>query len=168
MHNDPQLGILRLKYSAKLSQIALRYSQLGKMLYTLLPSFVALTACASALAVPANVGSSGTLQTSIGNSRPDHEEYDLEPSASFAFAGITTFARLPSKQCLTETGPVDDILILGFPFDTATSFRTGTRLGPNAVRQGSRAASLACVFPVFLRFSQGRRSKIEQLTANNI
>jgi agmatinase len=32
---------------------------------------------------------------------------------------------------------------LGFPFDTATSYRTGTRFGPNAIRQGSRAASLA-------------------------
>jgi agmatinase len=40
---------------------------------------------------------------------------------------------------------VDDILILGFPFDTATSYRTGTRFGPNAIRQGSRAASLAYI-----------------------
>ena len=74
------------------------------------------------------------------------DEYDLEPSAKFAFAGITTFSRLPQAQCLTESGPVDDILILGFPFDTATSYRTGTRFGPNAIRQGSRAASLAFVF----------------------
>lgn len=70
-------------------------------------------------------------------------KYDLEPSANFAFAGVTTFSQLPHAQCLTETGPVDDILIVGFPFDTATSYRTGTRFGPNAIRQGSRAASLA-------------------------
>ncbi|KAF7563309.1 hypothetical protein G7046_g814 [Stylonectria norvegica] len=71
------------------------------------------------------------------------EEFDLEPSAHYAFAGITTFSQLPAVQCLTEEGPVDDILVMGFPFDTATSYRTGTRFGPNAVRQGSRAASLA-------------------------
>ncbi|KAH0844573.1 putative agmatinase 1 [Fonsecaea pedrosoi] len=105
---------------------------------TFLYSVAALTACSSALAVPTT---SNSRQTSLKGGDDDH--YDLEPSANFAFSGITTFAKLPSVQCLTETGPVDDILILGFPFDTATSYRTGTRLGPNAVRQGSRAASLA-------------------------
>ncbi|KIX92189.1 uncharacterized protein Z520_12070 [Fonsecaea multimorphosa CBS 102226] len=110
------------------------------MHFTFLYSVTALAACSSALAVPAT---SSVRQTSIGKLTKDDDDYDLEPSASFAFAGITSFAKLPSVQCLTETGPVDDILILGFPFDTATSYRTGTRLGPNAVRQGSRAASLA-------------------------
>ncbi|OAL32811.1 hypothetical protein AYO20_07768 [Fonsecaea nubica] len=106
---------------------------------TFLYSVAALTACSSALAVPTTGNS---RQTSL-RKPADDDNYDLEPSANFAFSGITTFAKLPSVQCLTETGPVDDILILGFPFDTATSYRTGTRLGPNAVRQGSRAASLA-------------------------
>ena len=82
-------------------------------------------------------------QISIDILEKHHEEYDLTPSATYAFAGITTFAQLPQAQCLHESGPVDDLLILGFPFDTATSYRTGTRLGPNAIRQGSRAASLA-------------------------
>ncbi|KIW91455.1 agmatinase [Cladophialophora bantiana CBS 173.52] len=109
------------------------------MRFVLLYSLAALATCSSALAVPAP----GAQQASIGNSAKDDDDYDLEPSANFAFSGITTFSKLPSVQCLTEAGPVDDILILGFPFDTATSYRTGTRLGPNAVRQGSRAASLA-------------------------
>ena len=112
-----------------------------KMHFTFLYGLAALAAWSSALVVPA----SNVRQTSIGKLAKDDDDYDLEPTASFAFAGITSFAKLPSVQCLTETGPVDDILILGFPFDTATSYRTGTRLGPNAVRQGSRAASLACV-----------------------
>ncbi|KIX02148.1 agmatinase [Rhinocladiella mackenziei CBS 650.93] len=84
-----------------------------------------------------------TSLASYNQRKGDGEDYDLEPSANFAFSGITTFSKLPQAQCLTETGPVDDILILGFPFDTATSYRTGTRFGPNAIRQGSRAASLA-------------------------
>ncbi len=105
-------------------------------------SLAALAAFASALVVPPRTDE----QVSIENSKK-HGNYDLEPSANFAFSGITTFAQLPSVQCLTESGPVDDILILGFPFDTATSYRTGTRFGPNAVRQGSRAASLAFVCP---------------------
>ncbi|KAK6381508.1 hypothetical protein LTS17_004566 [Exophiala oligosperma] len=102
-------------------------------------SLAASAACSAAIAVPTR----NWLQTSIEATKKHHEEYNLEPSANFAFAGITTFAQLPQAQCLTETGPVDDILILGFPFDTATSYRTGARFGPNAVRQGSRAASLA-------------------------
>ena len=73
----------------------------------------------------------------------ESDEFDLEPSAQYAFSGITTFAQLPAVQCLAEDGPVDEILIVGFPFDTATSYRTGTRFGPNAIRQGSRAVSLA-------------------------
>jgi len=71
------------------------------------------------------------------------EKYDLTPSATYAFTGITTFFKLPSASCLTTDGPVGDILVVGLPFDTATSYRSGTRLGPNAIRQGSRAPSLA-------------------------
>ena len=95
----------------------------------------------SALVVP----SADASQSRINKLQKDDKQYDLEPSANFAFAGITTFGQLPHVQCLHEKGPVDDILVLGFPFDTATSYRTGTRLGPNAIRQGSRAAVLASV-----------------------
>lgn len=83
-------------------------------------------------------------QWPLVNANDDEEDrFDLEPNAKYAFSGITTFFQLPSVQCLAESGPVDDILVVGFPFDTATSYRTGTRFGPNAIRQGSRAASLA-------------------------
>lgn len=83
------------------------------------------------------------LQKPVEAEQPaEAEKYDLTPSASYAFAGITTFLKLPSQSCLTSSGPSPDILVVGLPFDTATSYRSGTRFGPNAIRQGSRAASL--------------------------
>jgi agmatinase len=50
------------------------------------------------------------------------------------FAGIATFARLPT---LAEV-PRWDIAVVGVPFDGGTSYRPGARFGPAAVRQGSR------------------------------
>lgn len=111
------------------------------MRFTTLYTLAAAASSCAALVLPLD----DARQISIDISARHQEEYDLTPSATFAFAGITTFAQLPQAQCLHEDGPVDDILVLGFPFDTATSYRTGTRLGPNAIRQGSRAASLAFV-----------------------
>jgi agmatinase len=49
------------------------------------------------------------------------------------FAGIRTFMRLPH---VTELDGVEAAAI-GIPFDTGTSFRTGARFGPEAIRSGS-------------------------------
>jgi len=49
------------------------------------------------------------------------------------FAGIRTFMRLPHT---TELAGVDAAAI-GIPFDTATSYRTGARFGPEAIRSAS-------------------------------
>ena len=49
------------------------------------------------------------------------------------FAGIRTFMRLPH---VTELEGVDAAAI-GIPFDTATSFRSGARFGPEAIRSAS-------------------------------
>jgi agmatinase len=49
------------------------------------------------------------------------------------FAGIRTFMRLPH---VTELAGVDAIAY-GIPFDTATSYRTGPRFGPEAIRSAS-------------------------------
>jgi agmatinase len=49
------------------------------------------------------------------------------------FAGIRTFMRLPY---LTDLAGVDAAAI-GIPFDTATSFRSGARFGPEAIRSVS-------------------------------
>ncbi len=49
------------------------------------------------------------------------------------FAGICTFARAPFQA----TPSAVDVAILGVPYDSATSNRSGTRLGPRALREQS-------------------------------
>lgn len=55
----------------------------------------------------------------------------------WGFSGISTFAHLQHKRCLTEPGAEYDIAILGAPFDTAVSYRPGARFGPRAIRAAS-------------------------------
>ncbi|MFL5925454.1 MAG: agmatinase [Gaiellaceae bacterium] len=59
------------------------------------------------------------------------------------FAGVRTFMRLPHTTDLTGV----DAAAIGIPFDTATSYRTGARFGPEAVRSAS--ALLRPYHPVF-------------------
>ncbi|HET6946104.1 MAG TPA: agmatinase [Gaiellaceae bacterium] len=49
------------------------------------------------------------------------------------FAGIRTFMRAPH---VTDLRGVDAV-VYGIPFDTATSYRTGPRFGPEAIRSAS-------------------------------
>jgi agmatinase len=49
------------------------------------------------------------------------------------FAGIRTFMRAPH---VTDVDGVDAV-VYGIPFDTATSYRTGARYGPEAIRSAS-------------------------------
>jgi agmatinase len=63
---------------------------------------------------------------------PRHHPFDA--LAYPRFEGISTFMRLPHTQDLTEV----DVAIVGVPFDTGASYRTGQRFGPQAVRAGSR------------------------------
>src|SRR5213592_1970474 len=49
------------------------------------------------------------------------------------FAGIRTYMRTPH---VTELAGVD-AAVYGIPFDTATSYRTGARFGPEAIRSAS-------------------------------
>lgn len=49
------------------------------------------------------------------------------------FAGICTFARSPYQPVPTAV----DVAILGVPYDSSTSYRSGTRLGPRALREQS-------------------------------
>jgi len=55
------------------------------------------------------------------------------PDASRAprYTGPRTFARLPHVSLPMEGV---DVGVIGVPFDTATSYRTGTRFGPEAIR----------------------------------
>ena len=58
------------------------------------------------------------------------------PDASRAprYTGIRTFARCPHVRDPEGV----DVAVVGVPFDTATSFRTGARFGPEAIRSGSQ------------------------------
>jgi agmatinase len=58
------------------------------------------------------------------------------PDATLAprYTGIRTFARLPHAQLPRADV---DAAVIGVPFDTATSFRSGARFGPEAIRSGS-------------------------------
>jgi agmatinase len=58
------------------------------------------------------------------------------PDATVAprYTGVRTFARLPHVPVPAEGV---DAAVIGVPFDTATSFRSGTRFGPEGIRAGS-------------------------------
>ncbi len=58
------------------------------------------------------------------------------PDATLAprYTGVRTFARLPHVP-LPQDGV--DAAVIGVPFDTATSFRSGARFGPEAIRSAS-------------------------------
>jgi len=49
------------------------------------------------------------------------------------FAGVRTYMRLPHVTDLVDV----DVAVLGLPFDTGTSFRSGARFGPEAIRSAS-------------------------------
>src|SRR4051795_3302164 len=49
------------------------------------------------------------------------------------FAGIRTFMRAPHVTDLRGV----DVAVYGIPYDTATSYRTGSRSGPGAIRSAS-------------------------------
>ena len=50
------------------------------------------------------------------------------------WAGINTFLKLPYLENVHEVGDYD-VAILGVPFDIGTTYRPGTRFGPQAIRR---------------------------------
>lgn len=54
------------------------------------------------------------------------------------FNGIPTFAHLNHTKCLLSPETDFDIGIIGVPFDTATTYRSGARFGPRAIRSASQ------------------------------
>lgn len=58
----------------------------------------------------------------------------LDALQSPRFTQIGTYARLPHDRDLTDI----DVVFLGMPFDDGTTFRSGARMGPSAVRENSR------------------------------
>jgi agmatinase len=57
----------------------------------------------------------------------------ITPQQQPKFAGIKTFMRLPHTQAMDGI----DFAVAGVPWDGATSYRTGQRLGPDAIRKVS-------------------------------
>jgi len=51
-----------------------------------------------------------------------------------AFGGIATFARLPHRP--DPAGA--DVAVVGVPYDSATTFRSGARFGPRGIRAASQ------------------------------
>lgn len=74
----------------------------------------------------------GVALTRPADSRPDPERAafgaDLQP-----FSGITSFMRQPVTRDLTGV----DVAIVGVPYDSGTSYRSGTRFGPRKLREAS-------------------------------
>jgi agmatinase len=62
---------------------------------------------------------------------PHHRRLDAQLIPRFA--GIRTFMRAPHTTDLVGV----DAAVYGIPFDTATSYRTGARFGPEAIRSAS-------------------------------
>ncbi|KZT30919.1 Arginase/deacetylase [Neolentinus lepideus HHB14362 ss-1] len=54
------------------------------------------------------------------------------------FTGPLSFSHLPYSRCLEDESAEFDIAVLGMPFDTAVTYRSGARFGPFAIRSGSR------------------------------
>jgi len=49
------------------------------------------------------------------------------------FMGIPSFMRLPVSRDLDHV----DVALLGLPFDSGTTYRSGTRFGPRKIREAS-------------------------------
>ena len=62
---------------------------------------------------------------------------NINPQKSPRFTGIQTFMRSPLLHSTGEALSDVDIGIVGVPYDGGVTYRTGARLGPRAVREGS-------------------------------
>lgn len=81
------------------------------------------------------------------NALADHEPVDIsqEPwtekygaQVDTQYSGFLSFSHLAYAKCLEDASQAFDIAVIGFPFDTTTSYRPGARFGPFAIRSGSR------------------------------
>lgn len=61
------------------------------------------------------------------------KQHYVDSLSSPRFSGIKTFMRLPHTQALEGV----DFAVVGIPFDTGCSFATGSRFGPQSIREAS-------------------------------
>ncbi len=69
--------------------------------------------------------------------KPEPDPKPVEPPDALAvprFAGPDTFARLPRLEDVGSAA----VAIVGVPFDSGVSYRSGARFGPAAIRAGSK------------------------------
>ena len=64
--------------------------------------------------------------------RPGH--FDLRAGELPHYAGINTFLKAPYVENVRDAGKYD-AAVLGVPFDGGTTFRPGTRFGPQVIRR---------------------------------
>ncbi|KAI0927993.1 hypothetical protein AcV7_009307 [Taiwanofungus camphoratus] len=68
--------------------------------------------------------------------------------------GLITFAGTTPLRCFDDTNASFDVAILGAPFDTGTTYRSGARFGPNGIRQGGRRLGVSRInVPMNIRVS---------------
>lgn len=65
---------------------------------------------------------------------------EYEEKKHLHYAGIASFNQYPATKNLEGV----DLAVMGVPFDSGVTYRTGARLGPRAIRMCSQ---LACCFP---------------------
>ncbi|KAF4573600.1 hypothetical protein EYR36_008118 [Pleurotus pulmonarius] len=99
-------------------------------------------------ALPGFVSGHQTSEQAAFTSVQDPIDISKEPWTSkyglqhdLGFTGPLSFSHLPYARCLQDASNKFDIAILGFPFDTTTSYRPGARFGPAGIRHGSRRQS---------------------------
>jgi len=76
------------------------------------------------------------LETPDISSEPWSSKYGSQND--LGYTGLLSFAHLPYLKCLEDPSKLFDIGVLGFPFDTTTTYRPGARFGPYAIRVGSK------------------------------
>ncbi|KAK5379217.1 hypothetical protein LTR20_009877 [Exophiala xenobiotica] len=101
---------------------------------------LALTAILSILA-PAQSHSHSHADEPALSSIPVGPNYDFtleDLDKDLPFSQPVTFAHLPWQRCFSAAhrSPLD-IAIVGFPYDTSTSYRPGARFGPRGIRAAS-------------------------------
>lgn len=80
------------------------------------------------------------VERSLEIGLPGADSIDDETISTFSrtelphFAGINTFMSFPYLEDVREVGN-SDVAIIGAPFDMGTTYRSGTRFGPQAIRR---------------------------------
>lgn len=99
------------------------------------------------IAVAAAIGVTAITSCSAHTEQPLISTIEVGPNYDFPledldkdlpFSQPVTFAHLPWQRCFSAShSTAMDIAIVGFPYDTSTSYRPGARFGPRGIRAAS-------------------------------